>query len=127
MICTVGVTQVKYCYRMNINSVQTHFIQYAFYSNQLQAEDTSKMTCKSHKSHPGAFSTIPSIVSSSVPPNFYDVLLRPCSRGTPRYQKSKGFKSGDKGGHSSLEMKLETLADSHSCIFLAPCDGAKSC
>ena len=26
MICTVGVTQVKYCYRMNINSVQIQFI-----------------------------------------------------------------------------------------------------
>ena len=50
MICTVGVTQVKYCYRLNINSVQIQFIQYAFHSNQLQAEDASKMTCKSHKS-----------------------------------------------------------------------------
>ena len=49
MICTVGVTQVKYCYRMNINSVQIQFIQYAFHSNQLQAEDALKMTCKSHK------------------------------------------------------------------------------
>ena len=26
------------------------FIQYAFYSNQLQAEDALKMTCKSHES-----------------------------------------------------------------------------
>ena len=86
MIRTVGVTQVKYCYRMNINSVQIQFIQYAFHSNQLQAEDALKMTCKSHKSHLEAFSTIPFIVSSSVPPNFYDVLLRPCSQGTPRYQ-----------------------------------------
>ena len=86
MIRTVGVTQVKYCYRMNINSVQIQFIQYAFHSNQLQAEDALKMTCKSHEVHPGAFSTIPSVVWSSVPPNFYDVLLRPCSRGTPRYQ-----------------------------------------
>ena len=50
MICTVGVTQVKYCYRMNINSIQIQFIQYAFHLNQLQAEDTSKMTCKSHES-----------------------------------------------------------------------------
>ena len=49
MIRTVGVTQVKYCYRMNINSVQIQFIQYALNSNQLQ-EDASKMTCKSHKS-----------------------------------------------------------------------------
>ena len=79
MIRTIGVTQVTYCYRMNINSVQIQFIQYAFHSNQLQAEDASKMTCKSHESHPGAFSTIPSVVSSSVPPNFYDVLLKPCS------------------------------------------------
>ena len=81
MIHTVGVAQVKYYYRLNINSVQ--FIQYASHSNQLQA---SKITCKSHESHSGAFSTIPSIVSSSVPPNFYDVLLRPCSQGTSRYQ-----------------------------------------
>ena len=73
MICTVGVTQMKYCYKMNINLVQIQFIQYSFHSNQLQAEDASKMTCKSHKSHPGAFSTIPSIVSSSVPPNFIKV------------------------------------------------------
>ena len=86
MICTVGVTQVKYCYRININSVQIQFIQYAFYSNQLQAEDASKRTCKSHESHPGTFSTIPSVVLSSVPLNFYDVLLRPWSRDTPRYQ-----------------------------------------
>ena len=50
MIHTVGVTQVKYCYRININSVQIQFIQYAFHSNQLQAEDASKMTCKSHES-----------------------------------------------------------------------------
>ena len=70
MIHTFEVTQVKYCYRMNINSVQIQFIQYAFHSNQLQAEDTSKMICKSHESHPGAFSTISSVVSSSVPLNF---------------------------------------------------------
>ena len=89
MICTVGVTQMKYCYRMNINSIQVQFIQYAFHSSQLQAEDTLKMTCKSHKSHSGAFLTISSVVSSSVPPNFYDVLLRPCSRGTPRYQNQE--------------------------------------
>ena len=50
MVRTVGVTQVKYCYRMNINSVQIQFIQYGFHSNQLPAEDTSKMTCKSHES-----------------------------------------------------------------------------
>ena len=50
MIRTVGVTQVKYCYRININSVQIQFIQYTFHSNQLQAEDASKMTCKSHES-----------------------------------------------------------------------------
>ena len=87
MIRTVGVTQAKYCYRMNINSVQIQFIQYAFHSNQLQAEDASKMTCKSHESHPGAFSTIPFVVSSLVPPNFYDVLLRPCSRGTSRIER----------------------------------------
>ena len=79
MIRTVGVAQVEYCYRMNINSLQIQFIQYVFHSNQLQAEDTLKMTCKSHESHSGAFLTIPSIVWSSVPPNFYDVLLRPCS------------------------------------------------
>ena len=35
---------------MNINSVRIQFIQYAFHSNQLQAEDISKMTCKSHES-----------------------------------------------------------------------------
>ena len=50
MIRTVGVTQAKYDYRMNINSVQIQFIRYAFNSNQLQAEDASKMTCKSHES-----------------------------------------------------------------------------
>ena len=83
MICTVRVTQMKYCYRMNINSVQIQFIQYVFHLNQLRAEDALKMTCKSNESHPGAFSTIPFVVSSSVPPNFYDVLLRPCSQGTP--------------------------------------------
>ena len=55
MIRTVGVTQMKYCYKMNINSVQIQLIQYAFHLNQLQAEDASKMTCKSHESHPGAF------------------------------------------------------------------------
>ena len=128
MIRTVGVRQVKYCYRMNINSVQIQFIQYAFNLNILQAEDASKMTCKSHESHPGAFSTIPSIVSSSVPPNFYNVLLRPCSQSTyPQIPKLRGFKSGEEESHSSLEMKLGTLADSHSCVFLALCDGAKSC
>ena len=89
MIHTVGITQVKYCYRMNINLVQIQFIQYAFYSNQSQAEDTLKMTCKGHQSHPGAFLTIASIVSYSVPPNFYDVLLRPCFQGTPRYQNQE--------------------------------------
>ena len=46
MICTVGVTQVKYCYRINMNSVQIQFIQYTFHLNQLQAEDALKMTCK---------------------------------------------------------------------------------
>ena len=50
MICTVGVKQMKYCYKMNINSVQIQFIQYALHLNQLQAEDASKMTCKSHES-----------------------------------------------------------------------------
>ena len=50
MIGTVGVTQVQYCYRMNINSVQIQFNQYAFQSNELQVEDASKMTCKNHKS-----------------------------------------------------------------------------
>ena len=49
MIRTVGVTQVKYCYRMNINSIQIEFTQYAFHSNQLQAEDASEMTSKSLK------------------------------------------------------------------------------
>ena len=50
MIRTVGVTQVKYCCRMNINLVQIQFIHYTFHLNQLQAEDASKMTCKSHES-----------------------------------------------------------------------------
>ena len=54
-----------------------------------KVEDASKMTCKSHESHSGMFSNIHSVVSSSVPPNFYDVLLRPCSQGTPRYQNRK--------------------------------------
>ena len=49
MIRTVGVTQVKYCYRMNVNSVQIQFIRYAFHSNQLQAEDASKMTPRKTK------------------------------------------------------------------------------
>ena len=97
MMCTDGVTQVKYCCRMNINSVEIQFIQYAFHSDQLQAEDAPKMTCKSHESHPGAFSTIPSIVSSSVPSNFYDVLLRPCSQGTPRYQNQEDLNQVMKG------------------------------
>ena len=100
MIRTIGVTQVTYCYRMNINLVQIQFIQYAFHSNQLQAEDASKMTCKSHESRPGAFSTIPSVVSSSVPPNFYDVLLRPCFRGTPRYQNREDSNRVMKGAIS---------------------------
>ena len=124
MIHTVGVTQVKYCYRMNINSVQIQFIQYTFHLNHLQAKDTSKMTCRSHESHPGAFLTIPFIVLSSVPPNFYDVL--PLLLRYPQIPKSRGFKSDDERGHSSLEMKLRTLADSHSCIFLALCDSAES-
>ena len=43
MIRTVGVTQVKYCYRMNtISAAQIQFIQYAFHSNQLQAETAHK-------------------------------------------------------------------------------------
>ena len=96
MICTVGVT-LKYCYGMNINSVQIQFIQYAFHSNQLQAENASKITCKSHKSHPGAFSIIPFIVSSSVPPNFYDMLLRPCSRDISRYQNRENSNRVMKG------------------------------
>ena len=50
MIRTTAITQVKYFYRININSVQIQFIQYAFHSNQLQAENASKMTCKSHES-----------------------------------------------------------------------------
>ena len=100
MIRTVGVTQVKYCYRMNINSVQVQFIQYAFHSNQLQAEDASKMTCKSHKSRPRAFSTISFVFLSSVPPNFYDLLLRPCSRGIPRYQNREDSNRVMKGAIS---------------------------
>ena len=100
MIRTIGVTQVTYCYRMNINSVQIQFIQYAFHLNQLQAEDALKMTCKSHESHPGAFSTIPSVVSSSAPPNFYDVLLRPCSQGTPTYQNQENSNQVMKGAIS---------------------------
>ena len=32
----------------------------------------------------------------------------------PQIPKLRGFKSGDEGGHSSLEMKLGTLDDSHS-------------
>ena len=89
MVRTVGVTQVKYCYRININPVQLQFIQYAFHrtpqKNLQEYEDASEMICKSHESHPGEFSTVSSVVSSSVPPNVYDVLLRPCSRVTPRY------------------------------------------
>ena len=82
---------------MNINLVQIQFIQYAFCLNQLQDEDALKVTCKSHESHPGAFSTIPSVVSSSMPPNFYDVLLRPCSQGTPRYQNREDSNQVMKG------------------------------
>ena len=52
MIRTIGVTQVKYCHRININSVKIQFIPYAFYLNQLHAEDASKMTCKSHEQRP---------------------------------------------------------------------------
>ena len=88
---------MTYCYRMSINSVQIQFIQYAFHSNKFQAEDTLKMICKSHESCPGAFLTIPSVVSSSVPPNFYDVLLRPCSQGTPRYQNQEDLNQVMKG------------------------------
>ena len=50
MIHTVGVKQMKYCYRIIINSVQIQFIQYTLHSNQLQAKDASKMTFKSHES-----------------------------------------------------------------------------
>ena len=100
MIRTVGVTQVKYCYRININLVQIQFIQYAFHSNQLQAENASKITCMSHESHPGAFSTIPSVVSFSVPPNYYVVLLIPCSRGTPRFQNREDSNPVMKGAVS---------------------------
>ena len=124
MICTVGVAQVKYCY-MNINSVQIQFIQYAFHSNQLQAEDALKMTCKSHESHLGAFLTI-SIVLSSVLQTFMICCLDLAFK-VPQIPKSRGFKSGAKEGHSSLKMKLVTLAYSHSFVFLAPCDSAKSC
>ena len=49
MIRTVGVTQMKYCYKMNINLVQIQFIRYAFHSNQLKAEDASKMTPRKMK------------------------------------------------------------------------------
>ena len=41
---------MKYCYKININSAKIQFIQYAFHLNQLQAEDASKMTCKSYES-----------------------------------------------------------------------------
>ena len=43
MIHTVGVTQVKYCYRMNINSVQIQFIQYVFHLNWQNCEE---MPCR---------------------------------------------------------------------------------
>ena len=43
MIHTVGVTQVKSCYRMNINSVQIQFIQYAFYLNW---QNCGEMPCQ---------------------------------------------------------------------------------
>ena len=69
MIRTVGVTQVKYCYRMNINLVQIQFIQYAFHSNQLQAEDTTKMTCKSHESRFARARTLLSRLAAGTLPN----------------------------------------------------------
>ena len=47
MIRTVGVTQVKYCYRMNINSVQIQFIEYAFHLNRQNCGETP---CQSQNS-----------------------------------------------------------------------------
>ena len=69
MIRTVGVTQVKYCYRMNINSVQIQFIQDAFHSNQLQAENSLKMTCKSHESRLARARILLSRLKASTLPN----------------------------------------------------------
>ena len=75
----VRIAHVKNCHEMCINSVQRQFIQYSFYPNQLHAGDVLKKTCMSHKRHPEAFFTIPFIVLTLVPPNLYDVFLRPCS------------------------------------------------
>ena len=127
MICIVGVTQVKYCYRININSVQIQFTQYAFHSNQLQAENALKMTYKSHKSHPGGIfdHSFHSFISSAS--KLLECVAKALLSRYPQITKSRGFKSDDEGGHSSLEIKLGTLADSHSCVSLAPCDSAESC
>ena len=41
--------------------------------------------------------------------------------------KSRGFRSQEDGAHSSLVMKCGTFSESHSWVFLAPCDVAESC
>ena len=40
MIRTVGVIQLKYYYKMNINSIQIQFIEYAFHSNRQNCGET---------------------------------------------------------------------------------------
>ena len=84
MIRTVGVTQVKYCYRMNINSVQIQFIQYAFHSNQLKAEDASKMTCKSHKSRLARARILLSRLEAGTLPNLVSATKRNSTFNTMR-------------------------------------------
>ena len=44
MIRTVGVIQLKYYYKMNINSIQIQFIEYAFHSNR---QNCGEMPCQS--------------------------------------------------------------------------------
>ena len=41
--------------------------------------------------------------------------------------KSRRFRAGEDGGHSSLEMMCGTFSESHPRVFLAPCDGAEFC
>ena len=52
---------------MNINSLQIQFIQYAFHSNQLQVEDASKMTCKSHESRLARAKILSRLEASTLP------------------------------------------------------------
>ena len=40
MIRTVGVIQLKYYYKMNINSIQIQFIEYAFHLNWQNCGET---------------------------------------------------------------------------------------